>query len=263
MSKRAAHHALRSTHRSRRERRIEHTAEIQVRTTLRRRKVVTRAGVMVGFLAAMVIYPVMGTIAPYANAAEQLPGVVKGESPTTATAILGAGPQFESSDLPLPTVDDQSGAVLTANDVPVTSSLLPDCDPDFDPVMSNGNLRSDQLCSLWISGQALRPDAALAFAALNERFRTEFGTDICITDSYRTLSSQYATKASKGYLAATPGTSMHGLGLAIDLCSSHAYGIYYNWFANNAATYGFWNPDWAKTSKYEPWHWEYQTYDQY
>ncbi|WP_228372727.1 M15 family metallopeptidase [Demequina maris] len=263
MSKLSSLHVARPGHRSRKERRIEHTQELQIRTTRRRRKYGTRAGVIVGFLAAMVVYPVMGTIAPYANAAEKLPGVVKGQAPTTATAILGAGPQFESSDLPLPTVDDQSGAILTANDVPIASNLLPNCNPEFDPNMSNGQLRSDQLCELWVAGQYLRPDAALAFAALNERFRSEFGTDICLSGTYRDLSSQYATKASRGYMAATPGTSMHGLGLAVDLCRTHASGVYYSWLSLNAGTYGFWNPDWAKTSKYEPWHWEYNTYDAY
>ncbi|WP_062302680.1 M15 family metallopeptidase [Demequina subtropica] len=263
VSMRGALHAPRSTHRSRRDRRIEHTQEIQVRTSMRRRRVATRGGVLVGFLAAMVVYPVMGTIAPYANAAEQLPGVVIGEAPTTATAILGAAPQFESSDLPLPSVDDGSTAILTSADLPVASNLLPDCDPTFDPNMANGRLSSDQLCQLWVAGEALRPDAALAFAALNEQFKTEFGTDICVADTYRDIYSQYATKASRGYLAATPGTSMHGLGLAVDLCRSHASGVYYSWFARNASTYGFSNPDWAKSTKYEPWHWEYLTDGQY
>ncbi|WP_228373651.1 M15 family metallopeptidase [Demequina soli] len=263
---RGALHAQRQPHpprRSRRERRIEHTQQLQVRTTRRRRQVATRGGVILGFLAAMVVYPVMGTIAPYANAAEAIPGVVKGEAPTTATAILGAGPQFASSDLPLPTVDDSSAAILTANDVPVVSNLLPDCDPDFDPNMVNGQLRSDQLCQLWVSGEYMRPDAAMALAALNEQFKTEFGTDICIASSYRSLSQQYSTKATRGYLAATPGTSMHGLGLAVDFCRTHASGVYYAWLSRNAGTYGFWNPDWAKTTKYEPWHWEYMTYDAY
>ncbi|WP_236623372.1 M15 family metallopeptidase [Demequina mangrovi] len=234
-----------------------------MRTSKRRQRVLTRGGVLFGFLAAMVVYPVMGTIAPYANAAEQIPGVVKGESPTTATAILGAAPQFESSDLPLPSVDEQAGAILTSADVPVASNLLPDCDPDYDPDMSNGRLSSDQLCDLWVAGESMRPDAALALAALNERFRAQFGTDICIADTYRDIYSQYATKASRGYLAATPGTSMHGLGLAVDLCRSHASGVYFSWLSINAGNYGFMNPDWAKTSKYEPWHWEYQTQDQY
>ena len=29
------------------------------------------------------------------------------------------------------------------------------------------------------------------------------------------------------------------------------------WLEANAGKYGWENPDWAKSSKYEPWHWEY------
>lgn len=266
MSMRGALHAPHMPHltrRSRKEVRIERTQEIQVRTTHLRRKIVTRFGVLVGFVAAMVVYPVLGTIAPYANAAESLPGVVKGQAPTTAVAILGAGPQFESSELPLPSVDSASGVILTSADVPVASNLLPDCDPEYNASMSNGRLGGDQLCDLWVAGEQMRPDAALALAAMNEQFKTEFGTNICIADTYRSISAQYSTKATRGYMAATPGTSMHGLGLAVDFCRGHASGVYLTWFRNNASTYGFWNPDWARTSKYEPWHWEYQTYNAY
>ncbi len=260
---RGAFHAPRVPHASRKQRRIEQTQEIQIRTTHRRRKLITRAGVLMGFVAAMVVYPVMGTIAPYANASEYIPGVVEGQAPTTATAILGAGPQFESSDLPLPSIDDRAGAILTSNELPVASNLLPDCDPEYSGTFSNGRLASSQLCDLWVPGEKMRPDAALALAALNEQFRTEFGRSLCIADSYRSISAQYSTKATRGYLAATPGTSMHGLGLAVDFCRSDASGVYLSWLKRNAATYGFWNPDWAKTSKYEPWHWEYQTHGAY
>src|SRR6187431_1449772 len=82
--------------------RINRTTEIRIRSTHRRRKVMTRGGVLAGFVLAMVVYPVFGTITPYADAAEAIPGVVKGESPTTAAALLGSGPQLVSSDLPLP-----------------------------------------------------------------------------------------------------------------------------------------------------------------
>ncbi len=258
MSMRTSVHLHRPSLESRRQRRIAETAEIQVRTTHRRRKVVTRTGVVVGFLAAMVVYPVLGTITPYANAAEQLPGVVAGQSPTTITAVLGAGPQFESSDLPLPAVDEQSRTILAVNDLPVASALLPSCDPEFSGDVVNGRLRADQLCEIWKPGEQMRPDAALALTALNEQFKTAFGQDLCIADTYRSLSEQYSTKASRGYLAATPGTSNHGLGLAVDFCNSQVTGVYARWLATNGEVFGFWNPDWAKTSKYEPWHWEYK-----
>ncbi len=62
----------------------------------------------------MVVYPVFGTITPYADAAQALPGVVKGQSPTTAMAILGGGPQLVSSDLPLPAIDGNAEAMLVS-----------------------------------------------------------------------------------------------------------------------------------------------------
>ena len=66
---------------------------------------------------------------------------------------------------------------------------------------------------------------------------------------------------TKPGLAATPGSSNHGWGLAIDLCgaetnSSAAMG----WLAENGPAYGWANPDWARrggSGAYEPWHWEY------
>ncbi|WP_062380275.1 M15 family metallopeptidase [Demequina pelophila] len=248
--------------RSRRSRRQHHTQQVQARVSHRRRAALTRLGVMLGFVAAMVVYPVMGTVSPYANAAEQVEAAqapVISAAASTATAILGAAPEFESSDLPLPTVDERAGTVLTSNELPIVSAALPDCDPEFEPATSNGRLTEDQLCDLWQEGEMLRNDAAIALAELNERFRAHFGVDICIADTYRSLSEQYRIKALRGYLAATPGTSMHGMGLAIDLCGAHARGVYYSWLSDNAGLYGYWNPDWAKGSKYEPWHWEFKS----
>lgn len=70
-------------------------------------------------------------------------------------------------------------------------------------------------------------------------------------------------KASKGYLAAEPGTSNHGWGTAIDIGDSvGGYGTTeYNWMLENAPAFGWDNPDWARAggSKSEPWHWEYGT----
>ncbi|WP_430868564.1 D-alanyl-D-alanine carboxypeptidase family protein [Demequina aurantiaca] len=236
--------------------RIERTQEHQVRTTHRRRKVLTRLGVLAGFALAMVVYPVMGTITPYGNAAEALPDVVAGAAPSTARAILGGGPQLLSSDLPLPSVDDQASAILTSFEEPA-GTALPDCVSSSHSSGSNGLLSSSDLCDLWVPGEKLRADAAVAFAALNEHYKSEFGHDICLSDSYRSLSNQYATKRARGYLAATPGTSMHGWGIAVDLCSDSSSGASKAWLDDNAGIYGWANPVWAQTSKYEPWHWEF------
>ncbi|HWV79445.1 MAG TPA: M15 family metallopeptidase, partial [Isoptericola sp.] len=85
------------------------------------------------------------------------------------------------------------------------------------------------------------------------------GESMCITDGFRSYSQQVATKAAKGYLAAVPGTSNHGWGLAVDICPETYSGSRWDWLAANAPAYGWDNPDWARPggSKYEPWHWEY------
>ncbi|GAB6936641.1 M15 family metallopeptidase [Isoptericola variabilis] len=141
-------------------------------------------------------------------------------------------------------------------------SPLPGCDAGASIDGGNGSLADHSLCDIWQPGEKLRADAAVALSALNEAFRVRFGRDLCLVDSYRSISSQYAVKASRGYLAATPGTSMHGWGLAIDLCgdeyrSSEVYG----WLWENGPAYGWENPPWAQRGgmgNYEPWHFEYK-----
>lgn len=139
---------------------------------------------------------------------------------------------------------------------------LPGCDPDAPVEGSNGRLADHSLCELWQPGERLRPDAAVALSALNEAFRARFGRDLCLVDTYRSLASQYSVKASRGYLAATPGRSMHGWGLAIDLCSKETGNAeVYRWLWENGAAYGWENPPWAQRGgggKYEPWHFEYR-----
>ncbi|MGF0117671.1 M15 family metallopeptidase [Promicromonospora sp. Marseille-Q5078] len=141
-------------------------------------------------------------------------------------------------------------------------SSLPDCDASAPIEGTNGELADHSLCDLWQPGEQLRADAAVSLSALNDAFRARFGRDLCLVDSYRSLSSQYAVKASRGYLAAVPGASMHGWGLAIDLCgdeyrSSEVYG----WLWENGPAYGWENPPWAQrggSGNYEPWHFEYR-----
>ncbi|GAA1709596.1 hypothetical protein GCM10009809_02430 [Isoptericola hypogeus] len=141
-------------------------------------------------------------------------------------------------------------------------SPLPGCDADAPIEGGNGTLADHSLCDVWQPGERLRADAAVALSALNEGFKARFGRDLCLVDSYRTLDSQYAVKASRGYLAAVPGASMHGWGLAIDLCSEeYTSSEVYGWLWENGAAYGWENPPWAQrggSGNYEPWHFEYR-----
>ncbi len=106
-----------------------------------------------------------------------------------------------------------------------------------------------------------RCDAANALDQLNTAYRAEFGADLPVTDSYRDYDAQVAVKAAKPHLAAKPGTSNHGWGLAIDFGPGIAtFGtLQHQWMTANAPAHGWVHPAWARQdgSKPEPWHWEY------
>lgn len=113
----------------------------------------------------------------------------------------------------------------------------------------NGRIPTPALCPLaGHSGHMLRCDAAAAFAALE----AAYGSPIGVTDSYRTYDAQVDLARRKGLysqggLAARPGTSNHGWGLALDLDLSSGE---LAWMRGNAGRFGF------STIPREPWHWE-------
>ena len=127
---------------------------------------------------------------------------------------------------------------------------------------ANGQIPTSGLCPLWSApGDSLRPKAAVAFNAMSKAYAKDFGHPICVTDSYRSYSEQVAVKASRGFWAARPGTSNHGLGLALDLCDGvNSFGSpQHAWMKQNAPLYGWFHPSWAGPSGAtpEPWHWEF------
>lgn len=125
----------------------------------------------------------------------------------------------------------------------------------------NGLIPTSALCPLPQEGHYLRADAAVAFAKLNAAYADHFGEPICVTDSYRSLAVQQDLYYRKPGLAAVPGTSNHGLALAVDLCGGiNSFGTdEFIWMKNHARQYGWMHPDWAAASGStpEPWHWEY------
>lgn len=141
-------------------------------------------------------------------------------------------------------------------------SVLPDCDgvPPETP-QPNGRMDETYLCTLWDGKTEIRADAAVSLALLNEAYRAHFGRDICVTDGYRSYAAQVSVRNRKPGLAAKPGTSEHGFGLAVDLCGGvESAGEGYWWLRENAGAYGYENPRWAQRGgggPYEPWHWEY------
>jgi D-alanyl-D-alanine carboxypeptidase len=126
----------------------------------------------------------------------------------------------------------------------------------------NGQVPAAGLCPLLGDpSQSLRPSAAAAFNAMSLAFQHDTGGLICITDSYRSYAEQVAVKATRGRWAATPGTSEHGKGLAVDLCGGiESFGSpAHLWMKQNAPLYGWFHPDWAEPRGQlpEPWHWEF------
>ncbi len=125
---------------------------------------------------------------------------------------------------------------------------------------TNGRIPGEALCPVG-RGHALRCDAAAGYAAMSRAFEAEFGTPLCITDSYRSLGAQVDAFRRKPGLAAAPGTSNHGWALAVDLCGGvNVAGTRpWRWMTEHAGAFGFVNPDWARPGgeKPEPWHWEF------
>jgi len=125
---------------------------------------------------------------------------------------------------------------------------------------SNGMLDESKLCELPQGGFLLQPDAALAFSEMSDAFEARFGRPMRVSSAYRSYGEQLSVKSVKGGMAATPGKSNHGWGYAIDFSSStYSSSAEWQWLQANANSFGWYNPDWAKSSKYEPWHWEYRS----
>jgi hypothetical protein len=128
---------------------------------------------------------------------------------------------------------------------------------------SNGRIPASALAHPTSAPRALfRPDAAAAFDRLNAAYKARFGVAITVTDSYRDYATQVRTKAEKGYMAAKPGTSNHGWGLAADLGGGiNRFGTpQHNWFMQNGPRYGWDFPAWGRqggSGPIEPWHAEF------
>ncbi|MEV0891663.1 M15 family metallopeptidase [Promicromonospora sp. NPDC050262] len=120
---------------------------------------------------------------------------------------------------------------------------------------ANGRIPAAVLCPLpFAPGHLLRCDARQHLTALSAAFEREFGYPIPITDSYRSYVAQVAVAHAKPHLAAIPGTSNHGWGLAVDLGGPISGGIspQYTWLRAHGPHYGWDNPSWARPDGISP-----------
>ena len=215
-----------------------------------------RVAVLVALAVATIAVPVAQAASPeggatspaffanYPTSYEVLSGSVLRSTPTS---LLAAAPGAQR--------------VTEATSRSFERDPLPGCDGEARVSGSNGLIPASDLCTLWDGKNMLRGDAAVALAELHEVFKVAFGRDLCISGTYRSLGDQRRVAALRGGLAATPGTSNHGWGLAVDLCTSESStSSVLTWFFDNAPVYGWVNPPWAQrggNGAYEPWHWEY------
>ncbi|GEL95461.1 M15 family metallopeptidase [Cellulomonas composti] len=234
--------------------------EERMRPHTHRGRVVVRVGVLGALALVTLVVPLSkGAVA----GGQVLSGVTleTGALPTTVSALSS----LPDAIAPPPSLAAADTSILAARGTDLTSrsavrEVLPGCDPTVKAAGENGQLDSGDLCTLWDGHLQMRADAATALAELNQVYIARFGANMCLSSGYRTLAQQYALKAQKGGLAATPGKSNHGWGLAIDFCSSMTSGERWTWLKENGPTYGFVNPNWALSGgsgPHEPWHWEY------
>jgi hypothetical protein len=193
----------------------------------------------------------------------------------TATALASAAPPEPVRPVPVALDAGQEGGdrgtdaprasrdrAQPTDEPPATVDPLPGCATTAATGHANGRLPAAALCVLpEHTGHQLRPDAARGLVQLAAAYEEWFKAPLCVTDSYRSLGSQQALAARKPGLAARPGTSEHGWGLAADLgCGVEDYDTpQHRWMAVNATRFGWGQPDWAKKggARQEPWHWEY------
>lgn len=217
-----------------------------------------RLGILAALAGVTVVVPVSQVA--LADAGVSSPFAARIALPSTLDALTATPP----SQVPPASLVSAAGAEsdidLTQVSRNASRTALPGCDGLRPPPGTNGAVPASSLCTLFDGHTLLRSDAAVALAELNEAFVTRFGADMCLSSGYRTLAQQRAVKATRGGLAATPGKSNHGWGLAVDLCSKETKGARWTWLNENAPLYGFDNPGWARSGgsgPYEPWHWEY------
>lgn len=131
----------------------------------------------------------------------------------------------------------------------------------------NGDIPTDVLCGVGFDEDVLlRCDAAAALEELNAAYRADFGRNLDVVSSYRSYSQQVAVKRTRGGLAAAPGTSNHGLGVAVDFGGFGGLGNFstanYRWMRANGERFGWYHPRIMQPGgggPQEPWHWEFGT----
>lgn len=95
-----------------------------------------------------------------------------------------------------------------------------------------------------------QPEMWSALSKANAAMKAAGLGTFSVTDGFRSYAQQVDVKRRKPNLAATPGRSIHGLGLAADLKLTKAQ---QEWLRRNGTRYGLYP---AAGFSREPWHWQ-------
>lgn len=105
----------------------------------------------------------------------------------------------------------------------------------------------------------IRADAANALGGLEAVYKRAFGQNFIINDGHRPYEEQvkaWNRYKAGGPVAATPGSSLHGTGIAVDFGGpiQNTGSAQHAWLRQNAAQFKWY---WVGQRYGEPWHWEY------
>ncbi|GGN29322.1 LAS superfamily LD-carboxypeptidase LdcB [Actinoplanes campanulatus] len=146
------------------------------------------------------------------------------------------------------------GAIASTAPTAQTYKLNSKGIPEDLAAYGNGKIPETALGRVGNTGHKLWAPAAQSLNGMIEDARRD-GVEIGITDSYRPYAEQVDLARRKGLysqggLAAKPGTSEHGWGMATDL-DLNAKAL--SWMRKNAGNYGF-----VENVARESWHWAYR-----
>lgn len=186
---------------------------------------------------------------------------------TMAAADTAASATVEGEDL---VVLEQTAHDLSTNRSVVavaTSALVeaqdvitcPAPDQTWDP--DSGKVPESALSEIpWAPTHFVRTEVLDSLVELDAAYQAVFGEHLTINSSYRSYESQASLYDPSSPIAAPPGCSNHGLGLAVDIGGGvETFGTeQYEWLKANAETYDWTHPDFAEPDGRvpEPWHWE-------
>lgn len=186
---------------------------------------------------------------------------------TTASATAAAGDSVAGADLAelekaaLDLSSNRSVVTLATETLSAAQDEITCPAPDqvWDP--DSGNVPSSALSPIpWAPTHLVRTDVLDGLIELDAAYRAEFGEHLTINSSYRSYEAQASIYDPSSPIAAPPGCSNHGLGLAVDIGGGVQTfdTVQYTWLKEHAEAYGWVHPAFAEPDGRvpEPWHWE-------